>query len=160
LAVSLPVGWVPPLSLVPLQAPEAEQAATLSLVHFSVDAPPDGTVLGSAVSITIGADPAIVTVAVCVAELPGPVHVSPNSVMLESAPVDQVPLVAKAPFHPPEAVQAVALVVVHCRLDTPPFSAVGGQALNVMEGATLVWTAAEATTAFEDVPFADGVSVV
>ena len=86
---------------------------TLSLVHLSVDAPPDGTVLGTALKMTMGANPAMVIVEVCVAEPPGPVQVSSNSVVLVSWPVVQVPLVAKVPFQPPDAAQAVAFVATH-----------------------------------------------
>ena len=64
-----------------------------------------------------------------------PVQVSSNSVVLESAPVDQVPLVAKAPCQPPDAVQEVAFCDCQVRLDTPPLATVDGDAANAIVGA-------------------------
>jgi hypothetical protein len=59
-------------------------------------------------------------------------------VVLESAPVDQVPLVAKAPCQPPEPVQAVAFSELQLRVDSPPFATVVGDAESFAEGAAEV----------------------
>jgi hypothetical protein len=80
------------------------------------------------VSCTTGGGLATVTVADCVAVPPDPVHESPYSVVLVSAPVDQVPLSATAPLHPPEAVQLVAFAAVHVKVELPPLATVVGEA--------------------------------
>jgi hypothetical protein len=55
-------------------------------------------------------------------------------VVLVSAPVDQVPLVATAPLQPPEAVHAVAFSDFQLRLDEPPLATVVGKAVNATVG--------------------------
>ena len=54
---------VPLAALLPLHAPDAVQAVALLLDQVSVEAAPDFTLLGLALSVTIGALPATVTVA-------------------------------------------------------------------------------------------------
>ncbi len=66
----------PLAALLPDQAPEAEQAVALLLDQVSVEALPELMVLGLALSVTKGSKDGTVTVADCVAEPPGPVHVS------------------------------------------------------------------------------------
>jgi hypothetical protein len=56
-------------------------------------------------------------------------------VVLVSAPVDQVPLVATAPLQPPEAVHAVAFCDVQLRLDEAPLATVVGDAVSATVGA-------------------------
>jgi hypothetical protein len=63
LADTAPVDCVPLSPLEPLQLPDAVQAVTLLLDQVSVEAAPDFTLLGVALSVTIGALPATVTVA-------------------------------------------------------------------------------------------------
>jgi hypothetical protein len=92
----------------------------------------------------MGASPETVTVADCVAEPPVPVQVSSYSVVLESAPVDQVPLVATVPCQPPEVVQAVAFSELQFKADMPPLPTVVGDADSVTVGE------AEATTTSAD----------
>ncbi len=53
------------------------------------------------------------------ADPPGPVQVSSNSVSRLSSPVDIEPLVDTAPLQPPLAVHAVASVVAHVKVDSP-----------------------------------------
>jgi hypothetical protein len=62
--------------LVPDQAPEAEHAVTFLADQVRVEAAPESTVLGAALSVTSGGKPETVTVADCVAEPPVPVQVS------------------------------------------------------------------------------------
>jgi hypothetical protein len=62
--------------LVPDQAPEAEQAVAFMADQVRVEAVPESTVLGAALSVTTGGEPETVTVADCVAEPPDPVQVS------------------------------------------------------------------------------------
>ena len=55
---------------------------------------------------------------------PVPVHVSENVVLAPSAPVLRLPLAAKVPLHPPEAVQEVALAEDQVSVAEPPASIV------------------------------------
>ena len=66
---------VPDTGLAPDQLPDAVQLVAFVLLHVNVEAPPDGTLPGDAVSVRDGAVP-IVTVAVCAVEPPVPSHVS------------------------------------------------------------------------------------
>jgi hypothetical protein len=84
--------------------------------------------------LTVGAAAATVTVADCLADPPGPVHVSSNSVLVESVPVDRVPLVDTAPLQPPLAVHAVASVAAHVKVDSPRGPTVLGEAVRVTVG--------------------------
>jgi hypothetical protein len=129
---------VPASALLPDHAPEAEHAVALLLDQVSVAAPPELSVLGLALNVIAGAKADTVTVADWVAEPPVPVQVSSNSVVLESALVDQVPLVATAPLQPPAAVQAVAFSELQVRLDLPPFATVAGVAPKVTAGVAVV----------------------
>jgi hypothetical protein len=106
----------------------------------SVAAVPEVTVLGTALSVTTGGNAETVTVADCIAEPPVPVHVNAYSVVLERAPVDQVPLVATPPFQPPEAVQAVASCEFQLKVDMAPLAIVVGDADSVTVGAGEVTT--------------------
>lgn len=124
----------------PVQAPEAEHEVAFFVDQASVEAVPELTVLGEALNVTSGGNAETVTMADCVAEPPAPVQVSSYSVVLESAPVDQVPLVATMPFQPPEAVQAVALAELQLKVDVPPLAIVGGDADSVTVGASVVTT--------------------
>ena len=96
--------------------------------------------LGLALSVTNGGKAGTVTVADCVAEPPGPVHVSSKSVVLVSAAVDQVPLSATAPLQPPEAIHAVALLELQVKSEVLPLVTVVGEADSVSVGAGLVTT--------------------
>jgi hypothetical protein len=133
--VSAPDDCEPLSALVPGQVLEPEHEVAFLADQVSVVEAPELTVLGLAVSVTDGAKAETVTMADCVAEPPVPVQVSSNSVVLESAPVDQVPLVAKAPCQPPEAVQEVAFCDCQVRLETPPSATVDGDAARVIVGA-------------------------
>jgi len=136
-----PVDCEPPTDLLPDQAPDAEHAVTFLPDQVSVEAPPELTVLGMASSVSTGANPETVTVADCVAEEPSlPVQVSSYSVVLVTAPVDHVPLVATAPLQPPEAVHAVALSEFQLRVELPPLATVVGEAVSVTVGAGAVTT--------------------
>jgi hypothetical protein len=63
LADTAPVDCVPISPLEPLQPPDAVQAVTLLLDQVNVEAAPDFTLLGLALSVTMGALLATVTVA-------------------------------------------------------------------------------------------------
>jgi hypothetical protein len=83
------------------------------------------------VSCTTGDWLETVTVDDCVAEPPGPVQVSSYSVVLVSAPLDQVPLSGTVPLHPPDAVQLVAFAAFHVKVELPPLATVVGEAVKV-----------------------------
>ncbi len=75
-AVSVPVLWLPEVPFAPNQAPDAVQLVTLVAVQDKLDAFPDCTLVGNAVSVNVGAVAFTVTAAVCDADPPAPVHVS------------------------------------------------------------------------------------
>jgi hypothetical protein len=133
-ALSAPVVCVPLVALAPLQLPEAVQLVASVEFHVSVEEPPLETVAGLAVNVTVGAGATTVTVVLWLALPPAPVQVSVNVVVALRAPVVCVPLVAFAPVQPPEAVQLVALVELHVRLDVPPLATLVGLAVNVTVG--------------------------
>lgn len=60
--------------------------------------------------------------------------------VLDNLPVNQVPLVASGPLQPPLAVQAVALLALHVRVEDPMLLIVVGDAVRVIEGAPWVTT--------------------
>jgi hypothetical protein len=66
-------------------------------------------------------------------------------VLALSAPVDWEPLIALLPDHPPEAVQAVALLETQLKVELPPLATVLGLALmlTVALGAALTVTVAD-----------------
>jgi hypothetical protein len=76
-----------------------------------------------------------VTVALWLTVPPAPVQLNVYTVVPLSAPVDCDPLVAWEPLHPPEAVQAVALLEVQLKVDALPLETLEGLALNDTVGA-------------------------
>jgi hypothetical protein len=134
-AVSAPEDCEPLRALLPGQVLEPVQEVAFLADQVKIVEAPELTVLGLAVSVIVGAWAETVTMADCVAEPPLPVQVSSYSVVLESSPVDQVPLVAKGPLQPPEAVQEVAFCDCQVKLDAPPLATVGGDAARVIVGA-------------------------
>ena len=135
MALSAPVLVVPLLATAPVQAPDAKQLVALVDDQVSVAAPPGATLLGVAVSATVGVGGGVtVTVTDCAALPPGPVQVSVNRVLAVSVPVGAEPLGALAPLHPPPAVQASASVDDQDRVDEPLNSTVVGEADSVTLG--------------------------
>jgi hypothetical protein len=68
------------------------------------------------------------------AEPPGPEQVSVKVVVVVSAPVDWLPLVALAPLQPPLAVQLVALVELQVSVAALPLVTLVGDAVSVTVG--------------------------
>ena len=66
---------------------------------------------------------------------PGPVQVNANVVVAARAPVLVVPLVARAPLQPFDAVQVVALVVDQVSVEESPLPTLPGFALRFTVGA-------------------------
>jgi hypothetical protein len=119
--------------LVPLQPPDAAQDVALVLDQVSVAEPPEFTLLGVALSLTVGAAGATVTVTDCVADPPDPLQVNSYSVVLVKVPVDTVPLVGMLPCHPPAALQLFASDEVQVSVELPPLITVVGVAVSVTE---------------------------
>jgi hypothetical protein len=111
---------VPDVAFDPVQPPDAVHEVTLLEVHVSVDWPPAATPGGEALSVTWGDVDATVTVAAAEPVPPAPVQLSEYCVVAVSAGVVNVPLVARAPVQPPEAVHPVALVDDHVRVEVWP----------------------------------------
>jgi len=130
------VDWEPFRPLAPLQAPDAAHEVALVLVHVSVEEVPAFRMLGAALSVTAGALLETVTVADCVADPPAPVQVNSSSVVFESAPVVQVPLVGTLPCQSPlVVVQALAPVDFQLSVELPPLLTVVGVAVIMTDGA-------------------------
>lgn len=125
----------------PLQPPEALQEVAFVEDQVRVELLPLATVLGFALSDTVGTGCVTETVADCEALPPVPVQVSVKVVLAFSVPVDCVPLTARLPLQPPLAVQEVALVADQLSVDALPEVIDDGLALMLTVGA-----AAEAVT--------------
>jgi hypothetical protein len=136
-AVSAGVVNVPLVARVPVQPPEAVQLVALVDVQVSVEVWPLCTLVGEAVSVTVGAADALPTVTVVEADAlpPAPVQLSVNWVVAVRAPVADVPLVPRAPVQPPEASQDVAFVDDHVSVVVWPFEIDAGLALRLTVGA-------------------------
>jgi hypothetical protein len=78
---------------------------------------------------------ATVTLVEVDAEPPEPVQVSLYVAVATSAPVDAEPLTALPPDHDPDAVQAVALVLLHFKVLAAPVVTEGGDAESDTVGA-------------------------
>lgn len=128
--------WALPLvALEPLQPPVALQVVALALLQVSWVVPPLSRLVGLAVSVTVGAGVVTVTVVEPVVLPPGPVHASEKVVLLLSAALCALPLVALEPLQPPEAVQLVALAVLQESWVVAPLEMLVGFALSVTVGA-------------------------
>jgi hypothetical protein len=123
---------------VPLQPPEAIQDEAPVAAQVRVEALPCETLVGLALKVTVGAAVDTVTVADCDAVPPAPVQVKVNFDVEVSAGVVAVPLTACVPAHPPEAVQAVALVEDQVSAEVAPLFTVVGVADKVTVGAGAV----------------------
>jgi hypothetical protein len=135
----------PDVALLPDHEPDAVQAVAFVLLHVNVDAAPDATLVGDAPSVTVGAGN-IDTDVLRVTDPPAPVHVSENVVFAFSAPVLWLPDVALLPDQPPDAVQLLALVVLHVSVDAEPAATLAGDADNVSVGAGNTATATVCAT--------------
>lgn len=125
---------VPLVAIVPAHAPDAVQDVALVEDQLNVELAPLAMLVGLALSDTLGALAATVTVADCEALPPGPVHVSTNLVVPVSAAVVDEPLVAFAPLQPPEAAHDVVLLDDHVSVAAAPLRRVLGFAVSVTAG--------------------------
>lgn len=133
----VPVDCEPLSDLLPDHPFEAEQAVEFCDDQVSTALLPLVMVLGLAARATVGAcgDVLMDTVADCVALPPAPVQVNMYVVVLESAPVDCVPLTPLAPDQPPEAEQEAAFREDHVSVALPPLATALGPTLKVSVGA-------------------------
>jgi hypothetical protein len=92
------------------------QAVALVDDHVKVELPPLATLVGPALSETLGGAPETVTVAVWDAEPPVPLHVSVYWVVAVRGEVVWEPLVGWVPLHPPDAVQFCASTALHFKV--------------------------------------------
>lgn len=122
----------------PDHAPVAAQELALVEDHVSVELAPLEMVGGLELNRTLGCALDTVTVADCDAVPPAPLQVSVKFAVDVSVEVLREPLVASAPFHPPEAVQEVALVADQLKVEAAPFFTVLGLADKVTAGAAAV----------------------
>lgn len=134
LAVSAPVDCEPEVPFVPDQPPLAVHDVALVADQVTVELPPFAIVLGLLLKLMVGAVCLTETVADCTALPPAPVQDKVYVELAVSAPVDWDPLVAFGPDHPPEAVQAVALVADQVRLLLPLFATLLGLAVKLTVG--------------------------
>ena len=90
----------------------------------------------------------------------GPVHERLNVVVAASAPVEVLPLVARAPDQPPEAVHELVFVEIHESVDEAPALTVEGVAVNdVMTGGGITDTVT-LDVAVPPIPLHESVNVV
>ena len=134
-AVSAPVLAEPAVARLPDQAPLAVHDVALVEDHVNELLPPLDTLVGFAVSVTVGAGEVVTTVTDRLVVPPPPVHVNVNVVFAFSAGVAWLPFVAFVPLQPPEAVQLDALLVVHVKVDDSPLTTEAGLAVSVTDGA-------------------------
>jgi hypothetical protein len=106
----------------------------LLVLQLSVEALPEATVVGCALSEITGGRLATVTVAVCVAEPPAPIQVKSKSVVAVSEGEPCEPLVPNVPDQPPAAVQKLALVEFHVKVVELPIPIEDGAAVSVTVG--------------------------
>jgi hypothetical protein len=99
--------------------------------QFSLALPLLATTFGVAVMVTVAA---IATFAVAAPVPPGPVHVRVYAVAMVMAACTCVPLVAREPAHPPDAVQAVASVEDQVSVVAPPLATLAGLAVRLTTG--------------------------
>lgn len=128
LALSAPLDCVPVRARLPPQPFEAAHDVAFFEDQLSVAALPLPTVLGVAVSVTVGVTFDTLTVVDCVALPPAPVQVTAKVLAAVSAPVDFEPKVPSEPLQPPDAVQDRALVDDQVRLAALPLATVAGLA--------------------------------
>jgi hypothetical protein len=134
-AFTAPVLCVPLAASEPVQPPDAAQDVALVELQVNVDVPPADTAVGAADSVAVGIG-RILTVALAgVLVPPAPAQTSEYTVAAVNGPVLRLPLAAKLPLQPPEAVQDVALVELQVSVDEPPVATLEGEALTLAVGA-------------------------
>jgi hypothetical protein len=139
-ALTAPVPCAPLIGNAPLQPPEAVHEVAFLEFQVSVDVRPGAMTEGLTLNVAEG-----MTFTVTVAgELvpPRPVQVSEYAVAVLTAAVLWLPLPARTPLQPPEAVHDVAWVELHVKLEVPPDATTVGAAANATVGAGIIVTVA------------------
>ncbi|GAB4466198.1 MAG: hypothetical protein OHK0044_05750 [Burkholderiaceae bacterium] len=147
LAVSGPVDWDPDSGFCPDHVPDAAHVVAFADDHVNVAAPPLATLVGSALSETVGAGGGggalwTMTVTDCVAVPPAPLHESEKMLLAVSGPVVSEPAVALTPDHAPDATHVVASVDVQVSVAAAPLGTFTGLAVSDTDGAAGGGTAA------------------
>jgi hypothetical protein len=127
----------PEAGLFPAHAPEAVHPLALVEVQLSVERAPAATVVGLALSVSVGAA-TIDTVACRCVVPPAPVHESVKVDAAEKGPTLWLPEVCfdpAQPLRPPLPVQLVALLVVQLSVELPPTGTEAGAAEKFTVGA-------------------------
>ena len=129
--------WLPAVTLVPLQPPDAVHDVAFVEFHVRVLLPPLATLVGDADRVTVGAGVGLVTEteALAWAVPPAPVQLSVNVELAFNAPVPWVPEIALLPLQPPDAVHDVALLEDQVNVLLPPLATDVGAAEIVTVGA-------------------------
>jgi hypothetical protein len=138
-ALTAAVGWVPPVGKVPVQPLDAVQEVALLEVQVSVDVSPGATTEGLTTNVAVGMR---LTTVLALAVPPEPVQDNEYEVALDTGPVLWLPLSTSEPLQPPDAVQEVALLEVHVRIDDAPAATAAGDAVNVTVGWGRMFTTA------------------
>ena len=120
--VNAPLDSLPETALLPDHAPEAVQELALVEDQVSVEDPPLATVVGFAVSDTVGAGGVTVTLADALTVPPDPVQARMNVLVTVNGPADWLPETALLPDHAPEALQELASVDDQVRVEDPPLT--------------------------------------
>jgi hypothetical protein len=137
-ALIAPVDCEPLVARAPDQPPDAAQDVALVEVQVSVELPPLTTLVGVALTDTVGVGADTETVTDCPAVPPAPLQVNVKVVPAVRSEVAWEPLVGSVPLQPPDATQELALVEDHVKVDAPPLFTVVGLALSVTDGAGVV----------------------
>jgi hypothetical protein len=135
-AVSAPVVSVPDAPRAPDQPPLAVHDVVFVLVQVRVEAPPEATDVGEALSVSVGAGAEPTTMETLrFTEPPAPVQVNVYVASALSGPTVAEPNVARLPDQAPLAVHDVAFALVHESRELPPNATLVGDALNDRLGA-------------------------
>jgi hypothetical protein len=133
-----PVDCEPLAARAPDQPPEAAQDVALVDVQVRVELLPLTTLVGLALSETLGVGADTETVTDCAALPPAPVQVNVKLAAAVRFEVVCEPLVGSGPLQLPVATQEVALLEDHVKVDALPLLTVVGLALSVTDGAGVV----------------------
>jgi hypothetical protein len=142
--VSGPVLCVPLVPSAPAHPPVAVQDVAPVAAHVSVDVPLLATVIGFAVTVMLSAGTTVIVAVAGSLAPPIPVQVNEYEVVVVSKPLLWLPLGANVPLHPPDAVQLVAFVDVHERVEAELLATEVGLAMSVTVGAGATVTVAVA----------------
>ena len=137
-AATAPVSWLPLVASVPLHPPVAAHEVALLDVHVSVDVAPCETVVGFAVSVTAGRGATLMMAVATLLVPPVPLQIREYEVVVVSGPMVRLPLGARAPLQPPDAVHDTASVEFQVSMEMSPLATAACAALrDTVGGSTL-----------------------